>query len=160
MDGFTGRSTAGKELLTCRVCGSYLNEGEGFRCPRCRRSPLCHTHRVPGRRECAGCVLEIKTKELRDLKSQEHSIRSFLRLMQFFFLVFAILFISSKSGLASTVEFLRHGFIMENMGYLGGLSVAGYILFRIILYNQDSRIRKLETEMNKIEKKDLRRLVK
>ncbi|MEJ2684240.1 MAG: hypothetical protein P8Z71_07580 [Candidatus Sulfobium sp.] len=160
MDGFAGRSSARQEMLTCRVCGAYLNQGEGFQCPRCKRSPLCRAHRVPGRRECAGCVLEIKRKELRDLKNQEHSIRNFLRLTQFVFLVFAILFISSKAGLAGTVEFLRDSLIMENMGYLGGLSVAGYILFRIILYNQNSRVRELETEMNKIEKRDLRRLVK
>lgn len=153
------RESERRELLTCSACGSYLNEGEWFRCPRCKRAPLCRTHRFPGRRECAGCVLEIKTKELNDLKGQERNLRSFLRLMQFAFLVFAILFISSRTGLAGAVDFLKDNIIMSNLAYLGGLSVAGYIIFWIILYNQSSRIRKLEGEMNKIKKIELRRLV-
>lgn len=103
-------------------------------------------------------MLEIKTKELKDLKKQEHSIKNVLRLMQFAFLVFAILFISSRSGLAGTVEFLRDNVIMENLGYLGGISVAGYIIFQIIRYNQNSRIGKLEAEMKKINKIEFRRL--
>lgn len=146
------------ELLTCKICGSYLRKEEGFTCPRCRRSPLCRSHRAPGRKECTGCVLEMKTRELRDLQKQEHNIRSFLRLTQFVFLVFAIFFISSKTGLAETVSFLRNNIIMENLGYLGGLSASGYILFYIILYNQKSRIRKLEAGINKIKKIELRRL--
>ncbi|MEJ2695085.1 MAG: hypothetical protein P8013_00395 [Candidatus Sulfobium sp.] len=104
-------------------------------------------------------MLEAKTKELRGLKSQERSIRNFLRLMQFAFLVFAILFISARTGLAGAVEFLKGNVIMENLGYLGGASVSGYIIFQLIRYNQNSRIRNLEAEMNKINKIELRRLV-
>lgn len=159
MVGHAGHKVESSELVTCRVCGSYLREGEWFRCPRCRRAPLCRTHRFPGRRECSGCVLESKTKELRDLKGQGRSIRGFLRLTQFAFLVFAILFISSKTGLAGAVDFLKDNIIMGNLEYLGALSVSGYIIFRFILYNQNSRIGKLEAEINKMKKTDLRRMV-
>ena len=115
---------------------------------------------MPGRRECAGCVLEIKTKELRDLKNQGQSIRNFLRLTEFLFLVFAILFISSRAGFIDAVEFLKGSIVMENLGYLGGFSVSGYIIFQIIRYNQKSRVSELEAAINKINKKELRRLVK
>jgi hypothetical protein len=160
MDNFARSASESDELLTCRACGSYLNKGEGFQCPRCRRAPLCRNHRVPGRRECAGCVLESKNKELRDLKNQEQSIRNFLRLTEFLFVVFAILFISSKAGFVEAVEFLKGSIIMENLGYLGGFSVAGYIIFKIIRYNQKSKVRELESAINKMNKKELRRLVK
>lgn len=109
-------------------------------------------------RECVGCVLEIKHKELRNLKNQETSIRSLLRLIQFAFLVFAILFVSSKTGLAEQVGFLRDNVVMDNLGYLGGLSVASYIIFNLILYNQKMRMGKLEAAINKIKQIELRRL--
>jgi hypothetical protein len=160
MGNLTRDASGREELLTCRACGSYLGKGEGFRCPRCRRTPLCRNHRVPGSRECAGCVMEAKTKELRDLKNQEKSIRNFLRLTQFLFLVFAILFISSKAGLVEMLDFLKDSIVMDNLGYLGGFSVAGYIIFQIIRYNQKSRISGLETGINELNKKELRRLVK
>ncbi len=104
--------------------------------------------------------METKTKELRDLKSQEQSIGNFLRLTQFLFLVFAILFISSKAGLVESLDFLKDSIVMENLGYLGGFSVAGYIIFQIIRYNQKSRISELETGIKELNKKELRRLVK
>jgi hypothetical protein len=160
MGNFTRSASGRDELPTCRACGSYLNKGEGFQCPRCRRTPLCRNHRVPGRRECSGCVLEAKAKELRDLKNQGQSIRHFLRLTEFLFVVFLILFISSKAGFIEAVEFLKGNIIMENPGYLGGFSVAGYIIFQIIRYNQNSRVSELEAEINKMNKKELRRLVK
>lgn len=160
MTGSLARHSQGRdELPTCKICGSYLDKGEGFRCPRCRRSPLCHKHRLSGSRECVGCVLEIKSKELRALKNQETGIRGFLRLVQFIFLLFATLFISSKMGLAQMVGFLRDNVIMDNLGYLGWLSVAGYVIFRAILYNQKGRISNLEAGINKIKKIELRRLV-
>jgi hypothetical protein len=153
-----GRSAVKEELPTCQICGSYLSKGEGFQCPRCRRSPLCQKHKMSGMRECAGCVLEIKSKALRDMKSQEASLKSFLRLTQFAFLVFIILFVCSKTGIAEAVSFLKENMIMDNLGYLGGLSAGSYILFRVILYVQRARMDKLEAMINKIKKKELRRL--
>ncbi|MDP2156497.1 MAG: hypothetical protein Q8K68_02160, partial [Nitrospirota bacterium] len=52
------------ELTKCPVCDNYVHQQESFVCPRCKKSHLCRKHRVPGRRECASCVFDLKKKEL------------------------------------------------------------------------------------------------
>jgi uncharacterized protein (DUF983 family) len=146
--GRTGDTRGGEALVQCPVCDTYLRKNEGFICPRCKRGPLCRRHRVRGKRECEGCVLEIQAEELGDLRRQEASIKSFLRLLQFLFIVFAIVFIALRTGVTETIEFLRYSFIPQSLELLGGLSVVGYVLFYLILYNQRQRIRGLESEMN------------
>lgn len=143
------KTSESSELTQCPVCQSYVNANEGFRCPKCKRGPLCRSHRVPGRRECTSCVFDMKAKALMDLRSQESSIRGFMRLLQFTFLLFAVFFVSFKLGATEYVEFLRDTPLTNNdlLLSLGGLSVAGYILFFIILYNQKSNIRALEDEL-------------
>ncbi len=144
----TGGTRDARELVQCPVCDTYLGKNEGFTCPRCKKGPLCGSHRVRGKRECAGCILEMQAGELGDLRRQEESIRSFLRFLQFLFIVFAIVFIALRSGVADTLEFLKYGVLPESLELLGGLSVTGYILFYLILYNQRQRIRGLESEIN------------
>lgn len=146
-----------QELLRCAVCDVYVRREEGFTCPRCRRGPLCKSHRVPRRRECASCVFDMKNKELVALRGQEQSLKSFLRLLQFLFIVFAILFVSVRTGVAEVLQFLQDSVITDGFGYMGVLSVAGYAVFYLLLLSQRQRIREMESEMNKAE---FRRMVK
>lgn len=152
-----GREESGRELIRCLICEVYLEGEKGFNCPRCRRGPLCNGHRVPGRRECASCVFEMQKKELNDLKTQERNLRSFLRLLQFLFIVFAILFISSNTGIPEVLDFLQNNMIITSLKYLGGLSVIGYLVFYGVLFGQRHRIAEMESEMGKAE---FRRMVK
>ena len=146
-----------QELLRCAVCDVYVRRGEGFTCPRCRRGPLCKSHRVPQSRECASCVFDMKNKELIALREQEQSLKSFLRLLQFLFIVFAILFVSVRTGTAEVLQFLQDSVIADGFGYMGVLSVACYALFYLLLLSQRQRIRSMESELNKAE---FRRMVK
>lgn len=146
-----------EELVRCSVCDVYLEGDKGFICSRCRRGPLCKIHRVPRRRECASCVYEMQKKDLNDLKVQEHNLRSFLRFLQFLFLVFAILFIALKTGIPEVLDFLRNNVIITSLEYLGGLSVFGYVLFYAMLLHQRQKISEMEVEMNKTE---FRRMIK
>lgn len=146
-----------EELVRCSVCDVYLEGDKGFICSRCRRGPLCKIHRVPRRRECASCVYEMQKKDLNNLRVQEHNLKSFLRLLQFLFLVFAIFFIALKTGIPEVLDSLRSSIIMDGLGYLGGLSVVGYLIFYGILYNQRQKISEMEVEMNKTE---FRRMIK
>ncbi len=146
-----------EEMIRCSVCDVYIEGGRGFSCPRCRRGPLCKGHRVTGRRECASCIYEMQKKDLNDLKVQEHNLKSFLKLLQFFFIVFAILFIAMKTGIQEVLDFLQNNIVASGLKYLGGLSVAGYVLFYAVLFHQRQKISEMETEMNKTE---FRRMIK
>jgi hypothetical protein len=140
---------SGQELVRCPVCDAYLKKEEGFCCPRCKRGPLCKSHRVAGRRECAGCVLDLQSKELIELRDQERSLSSFLKLLQFLFIVFAILFVAARTGSIEVLAFLQDSFIMDGIGYLGGAAVMGYVIFYLIRLGQRHRIRQMEFELNK-----------
>ncbi len=145
----TRRGENAQELIRCTVCDVYLEGDKGFICPRCRRGPLCKSHRVPRRRECASCVFEMKKKALNDLKTQEHNLRSFLRFLQFLFLVFAIFFVALKTGIPEVLDALQKNMITTSLTYLGGLSVVGYVIFYGVLYSQRQKITEMESEMSK-----------
>ncbi len=140
-----------EDLLRCPVCEVYMKKTEGFICSRCRRGPLCKKHKVAGSSECASCIYDRRRKDLLQLKEQEINLKSFLRLLQFLFLVFAVFFIALRAGLEDTVEFLKSSFITDGLLYLGGIAVFGYIVFYFILYSQRGRIQEVESELKKIE---------
>ena len=140
-----------EDLLRCPVCEVYMKKTEGFICSTCKRGPLCKKHKVIRSSECASCVYDRRRKALLLLKEQEMNLKSFLRLLQFLFLVFAVFFIALRAGLEDTVEFLQSSFITDGLLYLGGIAVFGYIVFYFILYNQRGKIQEVESEIRKIE---------
>ena len=139
-----------EDLAKCPVCEFYFKRDEGFTCIKCKRGLLCKKHKVAGTKECTSCVIERRHKELSDLKAQERSLNSFLRLLQFIFLLFAVLFIAYKIGLEDTVEFLKFSFIKEALPYIGGGAFLGYIVFYFILYNQRAKNLELENVIRKM----------
>lgn len=140
-----------EDLLRCQVCEVYMKKTDGFICSTCKRGPLCKKHKVIRSSECASCVYDRKRKVLLLLKEQEMNLKSFLRLLQFVFLVFAVFFIALRAGLEDTVAFLHSSFIKDGLFYLGGIAVFGYIVFYFILYNQRGKIQEVESEIRKIE---------
>jgi hypothetical protein len=142
-----------EDLFRCPVCEVYMKKTEGFICSTCKRGPLCKKHKVVRSSECASCVYDRRRKALLLLKEQETSLKSFLRLLQFLFLVFAVFFIALRAGLGDTVEFLQSSYITDSLLYLGAIAVVGYIVFYFILYNQRGKIQEVESEINKIEVK-------
>ena len=84
------------------------------------------------------------------LKEQEVSIQGFLRLLQFLFLVFAVLFIALKAGMQDMVEFLQYSLIKDLLPYIGVGSSLGYIIFHFILYNQKAKTLELENVIRKM----------
>jgi len=140
-----------KVLSRCLVCDVYVHPEESFVCPRCKKAPLCRRHRVPGRKECASCVFDIRKKELMALNGQETSIKQFLRFLQFIFLVFAVLFVALKFGLGEYVELLREPVLAKYLLYLGIIPVLAYILFAALLYNQRGKIADAELQLKKLD---------
>jgi hypothetical protein len=142
-----------EDLLRCPVCEVYMKKSEGFICSKCKRGPLCKKHKVLRSSECASCVYDGRRKSLLILKEQENSLKSFLSLLQFLFLVFAVFFIALRAGLGETVEFLQSSYITDGLLYLGGIAVFGYVVFYFILYTQRGKIQEVESEIRKIEVK-------
>ena len=85
------------------------------------------------------------------IKEQEINLKSFLSLLQFLFLVFAIFFIALRTGLEDMVEFLQYSFLKDSLVYMGIIAVFGYLVFYLILYNQRNNISELETEIKNLE---------
>ena len=139
-----------EDLEKCPVCEHYFKRAEGFTCIKCKRGLLCNKHKVAGTKECAGCVMERRNKDLFDLRSQERSLKGFLRLLQFIFLVFAMFFIALKIGLDDTVEFLKDSFIIDILPYIGGGAFLGYIVVYFALHNQKSKTLALENVIRKM----------
>jgi hypothetical protein len=140
-----------EDLFRCPVCEVYMKKTEGFICSTCRRGPLCKKHKVVRSTECASCVYDRRRKDLLLLKGEEINLKSFLRLLQFIFLVFAVFFIALRAGLGDAVEFLKSSFIADGLLYLGGIAVFGYIVFYFILRIQRGKIQEIESEIRKIE---------
>lgn len=140
-----------RDLSRCLVCEVYLRPEESYVCPRCRKGPLCRRHRVPGRKECASCVFDMRKKELQALTGQETSIRQFLQFMQFIFIVFAVFFVALKFGLGHSVEILQEPMFARYLLYLGIIPVALYVVFTLVLYNQRGKIADAELQLKKLD---------
>lgn len=139
-----------EDLTRCPVCDFYFKSSEGFTCIRCRRGPVCYKHKVAGTKECVSCVIDRKLKEHSEIKAQEMSLNSFLRFLQFLFLVFAVLFIAVKIGLGDTLEVLQYDFIKTGLPYLGGGAFLGYIVIYFVLHNQKEKTLELENVIRKM----------
>ncbi len=138
-------------LTRCPVCDNYVHEQESFVCPCCKRTHLCRKHRVPGRKECASCIFDMKKKELNELRRQEGSIQQFLKFLQFIFLFCAVIFIALEVGMSEFVEILQHSLLPTYVMYFSAFPIAGYVLFFIILYNQRGKVSNMELEIKKLE---------
>lgn len=140
-----------EDLVKCPVCQIYLKKTEGFICISCKRGLLCKKHKIAGSRECASCVFDRKKKALAVIKEQETNLKSFLSLLQFLFLVFAVFFIAWRTGLEDMAEFLQYSLLKDSLLYIGIIAVFGYVVFYFILYSQRNNISELEAEIKNIE---------
>jgi hypothetical protein len=140
-----------EELIRCAACEEYIKSSDGFYCPGCKKGPLCRKHRLAGRRECLSCAMDLKLREMSILKQQEKNITSFIRFIQFLFLVFSIFFVAIKFRLAEEVSFLQNNLITESLLYLGIGSIVLFGIFSILLLNQRSKIDSLESAICGIE---------
>jgi len=85
------------------------------------------------------------------LKKQEKNIRSFIRFVQFLFLVFSVFFVAIRFNLAEEVSFLQNHLSAETLLYLGIGSIVLFVIFSIVLLIQRSKIVSIESAISDIE---------
>jgi hypothetical protein len=95
-------------------------------------------------------VLEIRSREISSLRSQEKSLKSFSLFLQFFFIVFAILYVADKVGFGEYLELLIINIIVDYSLYIGLVALLGSLIFYILLRAQRSRIMELESQVSKL----------
>ena len=144
------RMSPKEELLQCAVCEQYVDRNEAYRCPRCKKSPLCKKHRLPGKKECVSCTIELKLHEINALCGQEKSIRNFIRFIQFIFLVCAVFFITLKIGMLDEVDFLKDNIFSDNLIYIGIATLIFYVLSYIVLLHQKQKISAVQSEIDTV----------
>jgi hypothetical protein len=140
-----------EELIRCVACEDYIKSDDAFYCPRCKKGPLCRKHRLSGRRECRSCTIDLKLREMNILKKQEKNIRSFIRFVQFLFLVFSVFFVAIRFNLAEELSFLQNHLSAETLLYLGIGSIVLFGICSIVLLIQRSKIGSIESAISDIE---------
>ena len=147
-----------EDLSRCRICDNYLRRLEGFACPRCKRHPICKSHRVPGRKECASCVFDMKARELQGLAELQRSLQGAVRFFQFLFFAFVLLFAASRVKLPEELDFfdfLQSEGIKDALPYIGAAVALGLVIFYLMLLSQRSKVGKAREELKKLEHRRL-----
>lgn len=147
------RSSSQSDLKKCFLCDDYLSSNERFYCPKCRKGPLCNKHRLRGEKECVSCITETKLYQTNVLRGQEKGIKSFIRFLQFIFLLSSIYFVSSKFGILEKVEMLKNDIISEDLLYIGIATAVLYGIFYFILSIKRQDIIRLESEIGQIRRR-------
>lgn len=120
-----------------------------FICKSCRKKPLCPTHRDEEYRGvCIRCASTLRAKKLADLRAGLSSIKAFLRLMQFLFLLFAVMFIVERLMPGMAPEFLLENFLVKYLYVWGALSALGFVVMYVVYLGQKSSVSRLETEIS------------
>lgn len=147
------QSRIGKKegLIQCPVCDDYFQASEGFFCPKCRKGPLCKRHRVPGRKECTSCIVDIKLTELKTLRAQERNLRHFIRFTEFIIFAIAIYYLALKYDLLDEVylDFLERNFFADHLIPIGVAVVIVSLIFYAVLLNQRQKIAEIESDIER-----------
>lgn len=137
-----------KAEVQCVECGQYMNQFAAFICKSCRRKPLCPTHKDEEYRGlCARCAGAMRIKKLAEMREGLRSIKGFLRLLQFVFLLFSIIFIAKQLIPGLTPPYILDNFFVDYLYIWGSLSAVGFVAMYIIYLSQKGSVNRLETEI-------------
>ncbi len=138
-----------KEVGTqvCSLCGEKVGKQKSFTCRKCRKTPLCLEHLDREFKLCPGCATESRIKHYNDLLQQEKSIKAFVRLAQFVFMVSAFLFAAGRFFSDYVPEVLKDNIFYNHLFVWGGLSIVAVLLCYVLLYSQKQRVREVEEKI-------------
>ncbi len=134
--------------VQCVECEQHIDPFAGFICKSCKRRPLCQDHGDPQQRGfCIKCANRMRRRKLNDLKGGLKSMKGFLRLLQFVFLVFAVLFVTQRLMPEVAPAFIWDNFFAKHLYVWGVLSAVGFVAIYIVYLGQKSSIKNLEFEI-------------
>jgi hypothetical protein len=138
-----------QESVQCAECGQYIDPFRGFVCKSCKRRPLCQEHRDPKMRGmCLKCANRLRRKQLQDLKSGVKSMKTFLRFIQFLFLVFAVVFVFQRFMPESIPSYIAENVVFKYIFIPGILSAVGFVVVYFIYLGQKKTVGELEAEIS------------
>jgi hypothetical protein len=125
--------------VKCIGCDKPVEKAKTFMCRRCKRSPFCFTHLDQEFKICSGCAFEMRVRLYNDLLKQEKSLRGFLRLMQFIFILSALLFSGTRLFVERIPDLVRDNIFFEYVYVWGALAVIGMAVCYMVLFSQKQK---------------------
>lgn len=135
-----------EKSVQCVVCGQYSDRT--FVCNRCRRRPICVTHRDTKLGFCLHCAAEIKTEKLNTLRPVATSLSVIMNLLEFIFIVTAIFFAALRFIPGYVPPYLKDNIFANNLYLWGGLSAVGTALLCIAAFIVNRQIRSIHEALD------------
>ena len=135
-------------MVTCITCDKPVEREKTFICRKCSRSPFCFTHLDREFNICSGCAFEKRVGLYDDLLKQEKSLRSFLRLMQFIFILSAMLFSGSRLFVERIPDLVRDNIFFAYVYVWGALAVFGMAVCYMVLFSQKQKAAALDEKIH------------
>lgn len=137
----------GKETVRCIICEKHAEKQKTFTCRKCRKTPFCLEHLDAEFKLCSGCAAEKRMGLYNNLIRQEGSIKAFLRLIQFIFVVVAVFFVVKQLFYEHVPEFMKVNIFFENLFIWGGVAAGGMVFCYVLLYSQRRKIGEIEEKI-------------
>jgi len=144
----TRPETSETATVICIGCDKPVEREKTFICRRCKRSPFCFTHLDREFKICSGCAFEKRVGLYNDLLKQEKSLRGFLRLMQFIFLLSAILFSGTRLFVERVPDLVRDNIFFSYVYVWGALAVVGMGFCYVLLFSQKQKASALNVKIH------------
>ncbi len=141
------RTEIKRNLVKCEICEKTVESVRTFTCRRCRKSSFCLDHFDPEYKVCSGCAAEERIRLYNNLLRQERSLKSFLRLAQFLFIVAAISFAARRFLWEDIPQFMKTNVVFEYVFYWGATAIAGMVLCYLIIFSQRGRIKGVQNKI-------------
>lgn len=137
------------QVVQCVLCGAVIEKRHVFSCGKCRKTPLCPSHRDPEYKFCSNCASEIRLNEISRLERGRRNLSAVLRLSEFALILSAVLFAALKLIPEHVPQFIKENVITENLYPIGGASVVLTLILRIVIAAERAKIKRLEGRISK-----------
>lgn len=135
--------------VQCVECEQFMDPFATFICRSCKRRPLCPTHQDSEFRGlCSTCANGVRRKKLAELQSGLKSLKGFLRLLEFLFIVIAIIFTAQRLMPDLSPPFIWDNFFVKHLYIWGALSAAGFVVLYLVYLGQKNSVRNLMSELD------------